>query len=81
MTDHLHDYLNVTPPGPITDTGTLARLLADAWGEFSGDHGGIIPAKHLSRMKDVGWNPPLLPFIIERHGGTVLLHPSLGRNG
>jgi hypothetical protein len=72
MMDALLNHLATTPPGPITDASTLARLLADAWGELSGDHGGIIPAKHLQRMEDVTWNPPLLTFVIERHGGTVL---------
>jgi hypothetical protein len=71
MSDHLRPYLASIPPGPINDTGTLARLLADAWGEFSGDNGGIIPAKHLNRMEDVAWNPPPLTFTIERHGSTV----------
>lgn len=72
MIDKLHRYLAAVPPGPITDTGTLARLLADAWGEFGGDDGGIIPAKHLNRMEDVAWKPPLLTFTTERHGGTVM---------
>jgi hypothetical protein len=72
MTNHRHDHLKATPPGQITGTGTLARLLADAWGEFGGDDGGIIPAKHPKRMEDVAWNPPLLTFTIKRHGGTVL---------
>jgi hypothetical protein len=26
----------------------------------------------LSRMKDATWNPPILEFTIERHGGTAL---------
>jgi hypothetical protein len=34
--------------------------------------GSISPAKHLGRMEDVLWNPPLLTFTIERHDGTVL---------
>jgi hypothetical protein len=72
MTERLREFLAAIPLGPITDTDTLARLLADAWDEFSGDDGGIIPAKHLNRMEDVAWNPPLLTFTIERHGGTVL---------
>ena len=72
MTDHLHDYLNAISPGPITDADTLARLLSDAWGEFNGDNGGIIPDKHLTRMEEVAWNPPLLTFTIERHGRTVM---------
>lgn len=72
MTDHLHDYLNAISPGPITETGTLDRLLADAWGEFSGDDGGMEGRKLRGRMEEVQWQPPLLTFAIERHGGTVL---------
>src|SRR4051812_27664880 len=73
MTSNLHDYLNATPPGPITDTGTLARLLADAWAEFSGDDGGMVPHKHLTRMEDVACNPPLLTFtiVLGATGATV----------
>jgi hypothetical protein len=72
VTDTLRQHLATLPPGPITDTGTLARLLADAWDKFSGDDGGIIPGKHLNRMEGVAWAPPSLSFTIERHGGTVL---------
>lgn len=72
MIDKLQTYLATIPPGPISDARTLTRLLAAAWGEFSGNDGGLIAQKHLSRMEDVAWNPPLLTFTIERHGGTVL---------
>jgi len=30
------------------------------------------PKKLLGRMKDVLWRPPILGFVIERHGGTVM---------
>lgn len=72
MIDMLHRYLVLLPSGPITDSDKLVRLLADTWGEFSGDNGDIIPGKHLNRMEDVAWNPPLLTFTIERHGDTVM---------
>jgi hypothetical protein len=72
MTDNLQKHLATVPPGPITDTGDLTRLLAVAWNEFAGDHGGMEGHKLLGRMEDVVWNPPLLIFTIERHGGTVM---------
>ena len=71
-TNDLLNHLATLPPGPIIDTGDLARLLADVWHEFSGDDGGMEGRKLLGRMEHVAWNPPLLTFNIERHGGTVL---------
>ena len=29
-------------------------------------------AYKLGRMEDISWNPPVLSFTIERHGGTVM---------
>jgi len=72
MIDKLQQFLATIPPGSITDTTELARLLADAWNQFTGDGGGMEGRKLLGRMEDVAWNPPLLTFIIERHGGTVM---------
>ena len=71
-TDDLLNYLATLLPGPIPDTGKLARLLADTWHDFSGDDGGMKGHKLLGRMEDVVWHPPLLTFTIERHGGTVM---------
>jgi hypothetical protein len=58
-------------PGPISNTGELERLLAACWDELTGDDGGMEAYKLLNRMEDVAWNPPLLTFVIERHGGTA----------
>ena len=60
------------PPGPVADVSTLDRLLAAAWDDLVSDHDGMEGYKLLSRMESVIWNPPLLSFVIERHGGTVL---------
>jgi hypothetical protein len=68
----LTTFLAATPPGPIPATTELERLLAAAWNEFTGDDGGMEPYKLLGRIEDVAWNPPLLTFTIERHGGTVM---------
>ena len=70
--ERLMTYLEQTPEGEITDTVELEKLLAECWDEFTGDRGGMEPQKLLGRMEDVLWRPPLLEFVIERHGGTVM---------
>jgi hypothetical protein len=70
--DALCDLLAITPPGPIPDTGDLEPLLSACWHEFRGGDGGMTGQKLLGRMEEVVWEPPILTFKIERHGGTVL---------
>ena len=70
--DELKDYLNSLEPGPVEETTHLERLLAEVWDDLGGDNGGMAGHKLIGRMEDVQWNPPLLTFVIERHGGTVL---------
>lgn len=67
----LRDFITTTPPGPISDTADLERLLAACWDEVGGDDGGMTGDKFLGRMQQVAWEPPILTFTIERHGGTV----------
>jgi hypothetical protein len=67
----LHHFATL-PPGPVADIPTLERLLAAVWDELSGDDGGMEAYKLLNRMEKPNWNPPVLNFRIERHGGTVL---------
>lgn len=70
--EHLIDYLGRLPEGPVADTCELERLLAECWHEFAGDYGGMKPQKLFGRMENVRWRPPILRFVIERHGGTAL---------
>jgi len=70
--ERLMIYLKQTPEGEITDTAELEELLAECWDEFVGDYGGMEPQKLLGRMEDVLWRPPILEFVIERHGGTAM---------
>ncbi len=70
--NQLRKYLKRIPEGEITDTAELEGLLASCWDKFTGDYGGMEPQKLLGRMKDVLWSPPILGFVIERHGGTVM---------
>jgi hypothetical protein len=59
--------------GPISDVATLEELLAGCWNEFEGsDAEGMLGNKLQGRMEDVVWEPPILQFHIERHGGTAL---------
>ena len=71
----LNDYLYSVPPGHIVDTNEVETLLAECWDSLniSADTSGGMTANKLhGRMESVEWQPPLLTFQIERHGGTVL---------
>lgn len=69
----LLEYLRSISPGRIADVGQLDSLLAACWEEFDGGNmEGMQPDKLLGRMESISWNPPVLSFAVERHGGTVL---------
>ena len=70
--DELRDYLNRLEPGPVEETTHLERLLAEVWDDLGGDNGGMAGHKLIRRMARVEWHRPILTFLIERHGGTVL---------
>lgn len=70
--DKLKNYLSSLPAGEITDAGGVERMLAAVWDELICDDGGMRGYKLLNRMENLQWEPPLLRFRIERHGGTVL---------
>ena len=63
-------HLNSLPRGPVEDTLRVTRLLSNCWNELAGSEGGMTSHK-IHRIEKVQWNPPLLEFEIERHGGTV----------
>lgn len=70
--EKLINYLNSLPKGEITNTDQLITFLADCWTQFEGsDAEKMFPYK-LKRMEDSFWDPPVLTFKIERHGGTVM---------
>lgn len=59
--------------GPVSDAAEVERLLAGSWHEFAGSNeGGMEGHKLNGRMENVVWNPPVLKFVVERHGGTIL---------
>jgi hypothetical protein len=55
-----------------TNRSTIENLLASCWDGLTADDEGMEGYKLLNRMENVSWQPPILGFSIERHGGTVL---------
>lgn len=71
--DELDRALSNLQPGEVVEPSGLDRLLAEHWTEFRGsDDGGMEGYKLLGRIERVRWQPPVLSFVVERHGGTVL---------
>jgi len=69
----LSDHLASVPPGLIEDIQSLESLLVDCWPDLDGSGGeGMYASKLRGRMESVKWNPPILSFEIERHGGAVM---------
>ena len=68
----LRDYLNAHRHDPMSDQEELVRLLAQVWPSLAGASDEAMAGWKLDRMEDVSWEPPLLSFRIERHGGTRL---------
>lgn len=72
MDTSLKDYLMGLAPGAALDVEQVEFLLAEAWRSLRGSRtGGMQAQKIRGRTEDMAWNPPLLTFSIERHGGTV----------
>lgn len=68
----LNDLLTSIHPGQISDSTELEHFLAECWDEFDGSDANKMAGYKLhGRMENIEWNPPVLSFIIERHGGTV----------
>ena len=66
-------YLSSVEPGPISDTSKLEAVLSECWDDFTGgEDDGMAAYKLRERMEGVIWEPPILSFVVERHGGTVL---------
>jgi hypothetical protein len=59
--------------GPISDSTEVERHLVASWHLLNrSNEGGMEGHKLHGRMEDVTWNPPVLKFVVERHGGTML---------
>src|SRR5438094_743975 len=71
----LREFLNTISRGEINpgpDFDRLRNLLAACWHEFDGAGEYGMHAGKLDRMEAVAWDPPILTFLIERHGPTVM---------
>ncbi|MCH7727818.1 MAG: hypothetical protein IH991_15260 [Planctomycetes bacterium] len=68
----LRSFMTQFEPGPIDDTSPLEPMLASTCDQFTGDDEGMTGAKIWHRMENARWEPPIIEFSIERHGGTVL---------
>ena len=51
---------------------TLVEMLKDSWGHLDGSDAEGMRAQKLDRIEELHWDPPLLRFAIERHGGTAI---------
>jgi hypothetical protein len=60
------------PPGAVEEVSSVAALLAGCWRHFAGGDSERMHAGKLGRMENLRWDPPVLSFTIERHGGMGL---------
>ncbi len=69
----LYTFLEQIKPGPVANNHKedLESLLMSCWEEFIGSEDSKMEAYKLERMEDPEWEPPILSFTIERHGGAV----------
>lgn len=72
--EKLKGILRRTPPGPMEAKlrEEVLAALKGCWCEFQGAYDEAMEEWKLGRAEDLVWDPPLLTFTIERHGGTVL---------
>ena len=69
--DRLRSRLANLEPGTIDVDSEVAGDLASSWDALSGSDQKSMTADKVDRLENLTWNPPLLSFDIERHGGTV----------
>ena len=66
----LEKLLATIPPGKVSSSIGLDQALAASWDQFHGHaEGGMEAYKLLNRMENILWQPPILNFTLERHGG------------
>ena len=71
----LEDFLNSLPQGAIQDQDIeiIEKYLAEFWEQLEDSNVTKMNGFKLKRgIENVEWNSPILSFIIERHGGTVM---------
>jgi len=68
----LHVMMQALPTGRVEETGHVEMALSAAWDKIAGTEAESTHASKLvGRTEQMVWNPPVLSFVIERHGGTV----------
>ena len=68
----LRTFLDAHGAGPLADTKGLIACLMPVWAGLEGASDEAMEPRKLHRMENPEWRPPLLTFVVERHGGTVL---------
>lgn len=70
----LRALLERLPPGkvPIDFEARVKELLAEVWSEFAGAEETKMEPHKVWRAENLQWDPPVLSFIVERHGGLVM---------
>ena len=70
--DRLRAWLGKNRATLESNKEELVDQLAGVWDYFADSHAAGMSADKLSRLEAPEWNPPLLSFQIERHGGIVV---------
>jgi hypothetical protein len=68
--ERLRDFLRQQQPGALP-SAELVPLPEPCWDEIQGTDVHKTYALKISGMEDAVWHPPLLRFILARHGATV----------
>jgi hypothetical protein len=75
----LRTFLDAQGTGPLVDSEGLIACLMPVWPNLEGAGDEAMEPWKLGRMENPGWLPPVLTFVVERHGGTVLGSTSADR--
>jgi hypothetical protein len=70
----LRDYLADMTPGKLADDTKTAvcSMLMDCWEELDGSEMEKTHSYKLSRIEEISWAPPILSFLLERHGAACM---------
>ena len=67
----LRKFLGDFREGEVPVTDALVGLLQGCWHELDGSGDTKMNAGKLDRIEQVRWEPPVLSFVIERHGALA----------
>ncbi len=73
MTNPLHDLATTLPPGKLSaaDASRVLTALTECWASLRGSTDEKTLSNKLDRAEVLTWDPPILSFVLERHGATV----------